>query len=330
MTAQRARCSLRRDVIGIARSETVFHAVILQVRGGRMLSVRHFDVQNADSTQSDAEVLGGVLSQYYVALSEKPDETQAGGAGLSRPSEVLLPVAPESSELEMLESSLGLRLRTAETPQDEQILGVARQNAKYSVEQNAKQRGGHGVAALEEVQEKLGLARLPHRIECFDNSNIHGQDAVASRVVFIDGAPDKNLYRRYKIRTVEGADDFATMREVLGRRVAALGREGDELPDLVVVDGGKGQLSQAVAILEELQIQGVAVVGLAKARTESDFRAKEVKSSLERIFIPGRKNPVNLLPHMPAYKLLTHVRDEAHRFAIAYHRSVRDKRVLGK
>jgi excinuclease ABC subunit C len=318
-----------RDVVGIARNEIIFHAVILQIRGGKMLSVRHFDVQNSDPTQSDAEILGEVLSQYYVALEERPDETQAGGSGLSRPSDVLLPVAPESAELEMLESSLGLKLRTAETPQDEQILGVARQNAKYSVEQNAKHGGGHGIAALEEVQEKLGLARLPHRIECFDNSNIHGEDAVASRVVFIDGAPDKNLYRRYKIKTVEGSNDFATMKEVLGRRFAALGREGDELPDLVVVDGGKGQLSQAVAILEELQVQGVAVVGLAKARTESDFRATDVKSSLERIFIPGRKNPVNLLPHMPAYKLLTHVRDEAHRFAITYHRNVRDKRIMG-
>ncbi|MBU6375112.1 MAG: excinuclease ABC subunit UvrC [Bdellovibrionales bacterium] len=319
-----------RDVIGIARSELVFHAVILQIRGGRLISVRHFDVQNADPILSDSEILGGVLTQYYVALDSKPDLSQAGGEGLSRPSEVLIPVPPENSEFEMLESSLGLRIRTSESPLDEQILGVARQNAKYSVEQNAKHSGGHGLAALEEVQEKLELSKLPHRIECFDNSNIHGEDAVASRVVFVDGAPDKNLYRRYKIKTVEGANDFATMREVLGRRFAALGREGDELPDLVVVDGGKGQLSQAVAILEELQIQGVAVVGLAKARTESDFRSTELKSSLERIFIPGRKNPVNLLPHMPAYKLLTHVRDEAHRFAISYHRQVRDKRVLGK
>lgn len=319
-----------RDVIGIARNDLIFHAVILQIRGGRLLSVRHFDVQNADSSQSDSEILGEVLSQYYVALDSRPDPSQAGGEGLSKPSEVLLPVPPETAELEMLESSLGLRIRTAEGPLDEQILGVARQNAKYSVEQNAKHSGGHGIAALEEVQEKLELTKLPHRIECFDNSNIHGGDAVASRVVFIDGAPDKNLYRRYKIKTVEGSNDFATMKEVLGRRFAALGREGDELPDLVVVDGGKGQLSQAVAILEELQVQGVAVVGLAKARTESDFRAKEVKSSLERIFIPGRKNPVNLLPHMPAYKLLTHVRDEAHRFAITYHRQVRDRRVMGK
>ena len=102
----------------------------------------------------------------------------------------------------------------------------------------------------------------------------------------------------------------------------------EELPDLVVVDGGKGQLSQAVAILEELSVQGVGVVGLAKARTESDFQSSEVKSSFERIFIPNRKNPVPLLPHTGAYKLLTHVRDEAHRFAVSYHRLLRSKRSL--
>src|SRR5262249_51530285 len=163
------------------------------------------------------------------------------------------------------------------------------------------------------------------RIECYDISNIHGQDAVASRVVFIDGAPDKNLYRRYKIRTVEGSNDFAMMKEVLDRRFS---NAEEALPDLVVVDGGKGQLSQAVAILDELGVQGVGAVGLAKARTESDFKSSEVKSSMERIFIPGRKNPVALLPHTGAYKLLVHVRDEAHRFAVSYHRLLRSKRSL--
>ena len=141
----------------------------------------------------------------------------------------------------------------------------------------------------------------------------------------MDGAPDKNLYRRYKIRTVEGSNDFAMMKEVLDRRFS---NSEEDLPDLVVVDGGKGQLSQAVAIMEELSIQGVGVVGLAKARTESNFTSTEVKSSFERIFIPNRKNSVPLLPHTSAYKLLTHVRDEAHRFAINYHRQLRSKRSL--
>lgn len=327
-----------RDVVGIARTDQVAHAVLLQIRGGKLLAVRHFDLQNADSSQGDGEILDQILSQYYVSLEKvdaADDRAFPGGEGLARPAEVLLPLAPENAgDLEILERSLGLKLRVAENAVDEKVLGVARQNARYAVEQHARRTAGHGVAALEEVQEKLGLPRLPHRIECYDISNIQGQDAVASRVVFIDGAPDKNLYRRYKIRTVEGSNDFAMMKEVLGRRFEAMSSpesaEGNEMPDLVVVDGGKGQLSQAVTILDELHVQGVAVVGLAKARTESDFRAKEVKSSLERIFIPNRKNPVSLLPHQPAYKLLVHVRDEAHRFAVSYHRLLRSKRSLGQ
>jgi excinuclease ABC subunit C len=172
--------------------------------------------------------------------------------------------------------------------------------------------------------EAVNLPKLPGRIECYDISNTQGEEAVASRVVFIDGAPDKNLYRRYKIKTVQGSNDFAMMREVLDRRFT----NDESLPDLVVVDGGKGQLSQAVAIMGELDVQGVSVVGLAKARTESDFQSTEVRSSHERIFIPNRKNPVPLLPHTAAYKLLVHVRDEAHRFAISYHRLLRSKKSL--
>jgi excinuclease ABC subunit C len=113
----------------------------------------------------------------------------------------------------------------------------------------------------------------------------------------------------------------------LGRRFQ---HADDTFPDLLVVDGGKGQLAQATTILEELNIQGMEVVGLAKAHTESDFRKKEVESSMERIFIPGRKNPVALLPHTEAYKLLTHIRDEAHRFAVSYHRLLRSKRTIKK
>jgi excinuclease ABC subunit C len=331
---QEAGVDRDRDVVGIARTEFLAHAVLLQIRGGKLLAVRHFDLQNADASQSDGEILDQVLTQYYVSLEKadpNDDRVFPGGSGLAQPSEVLLPIAPENTaDLELLERSLGLRIRLAETPQDEQVLNVARQNARYAVEQHARRTAGHGIAALEEVQEKLGLQRLPHRIECYDISNIQGQDAVASRVVFIDGAPDKNLYRRYKIRTVEGSNDFAMMKEVLGRRFESSSESDPEMPDLVVVDGGKGQLSQAVAILDELQVQGVAVVGLAKARTERDFKSSEVNSSLERIFIPNRKNPVSLLPHQAAYKLLVHVRDEAHRFAVSYHRLLRSKRVMGR
>ncbi len=292
------------------------HGVVLQIRGGKLVSVKHLQVQNLDLGAEASVLLAQFLGQFY---SEQAESAESGAAV----SEVLVSEAP--AELELLERTWGFTIRVPESEGEQRLVQVARTNARHGLEQAARRAKDHGVQALDEIMEKLHLSRLPQRIECFDISNTQGEDSVASRVVFVDGAPSKDLYRRYKIRTVEGANDFASMREVLGRRF-----EGDPvMPDLVVVDGGKGQLAQAVAILEELGVQGVAVVGLAKARTESDFQSSEVKSSQERIFIPNRKNPVALLPHTAAYRLLTHIRDEAHRFAITYHRKLRDKRSLG-
>ncbi len=310
-----------RDVMGVARrsGQVGGCGVVLQIRGGRMLAVKHFHLQNADPSLPEGKVLADFIAQHYIG-SEQGGEDMQG----VRANELLLPSAPE--DVELLERTFGLRIYVPETAAEEQLVNVARTNAEHSLEQAEKRSKGHGVEALEEVQKKLHLPKLPHRIECYDISNIQGEDPVASRVVFIDGAPDKSLYRRYRIRTVVGSNDFAMMKEVLERRFTGTDAR-DALPDLLIVDGGKGQLSQATTILEELGIPGIGVVGLAKARVESDFQSAEVKSSHERIFIPGRKNPVPLLPHTEAYKLLTHVRDEAHRFAITFHRQRRDKRI---
>ena len=302
-----------RDVVALEESQVA----VLKIRGGRLIAVKHLSLQNVETgahSQPDADLLADFLGQFYLAQKSDDEQQEIG------PQEILVSLAPNDPS-GVLERTLGISIRLPETELEKRLVSVAKTNVKHALEQAKKKPDGHGLQALEEVQHKLHLDRLPSRIECFDNSNFQGDDAVASRVVFIDGAPDKNLYRRYKIKTVTGANDFATMKEVLGRRFS---NTQEDLPDLVVVDGGKGQLSQAVAIMEELGVQGVAVVGLAKARTESDFRKTEVESTLERIFIPGRKNPVNLLPHTAAYKLLTHVRDEAHRFAIQYHRLLRD------
>lgn len=321
-----------RDIIGLAREGAEAHGALLVVRGGRLLAVRHFRFQNLDEGLPDAELLRDFLVQAYLGAArlEEAEDTPEEPK-VTQPSEILLPSAPD--DVEALERAVGATLRIADEGEkgahDRQLLNVAAANAKHALEQAGRSGAGHGARALEEVQKKLHLQRLPHRIECYDVSNTQGGDAVASRVVFLAGAPDKNLYRRYKIRTVEGQNDFAMMKEVLDRRFLSGGGAREELPDLIVVDGGKGQLSQAVAILDELGVQGVGVAGLAKARTERDFRASEVRSTLERVFIPGRKNPVALLPHTDAYKLLTHVRDEAHRFAVSYHRLLRGKRSLG-
>ena len=312
---------LDQDVFAFAAKEGVAHGVVLQVRGGKLLSVKHYSVQNYDGASEESRILYDFLAQHVLLMEE--------GNELVHAREFLMRELP--AEHGFLEEALGIRITRAKSPIQKQLLSVAETNARFAVENAKRESAGHGVQALEEIRDKLDLQQLPRRIECFDISNTQGEDSVASRAVFVDGAPEKTLYRRYKIKTVVGADDFASMREVFERRFSKMDSgPGNEKPDLVVVDGGKGQLAQARAIFEDLGIQGVDLVGLAKARTESDFRSSEVQSSMERIFIPNRVNPVPLYPHTRAYKLLTHVRDEAHRFAITFHRSLRDKRSLGK
>jgi excinuclease ABC subunit C len=151
-------------------------------------------------------------------------------------------------------------------------------------------------------------------MECFDISNIQGTDPVASMVVFVDGKPRKSEYRKFKIRSVAGPDDFASMREVVRRRLSRLQEEQQPLPDLIVIDGGKGQLSSAVEVLRDLDLQGQPVIGLAK--------------KLEEIYVPGRSDPEILPKASTSLRLLQRIRDEAHRFAVSYHRSLRSKRTL--
>ncbi len=179
----------------------------------------------------------------------------------------------------------------------------------------------------EELQQRLHLRNAPKRIECFDISNIQGRLAVGSMVTFDEGEPDKSRYRRFRIKTVPGADDFRMMYEVLKRRFARAKEEGS-YPDLLVVDGGKGQLNVALEVLRELEINEVDAVGLAKMRVERAPQSPELVRSEERVFLPGRKNPVVLRRNSNALFLLQRVRDEAHRFAITYHRQLRRRERL--
>jgi excinuclease ABC subunit C len=167
---------------------------------------------------------------------------------------------------------------------------------------------------LDRLRERLSLDRPPARIECYDISTIQGSETVGARVVFEQALPCKDGYRRFKIRTVAGQDDFASMREVLARRF----RRDDPAPDLVVIDGGAGQLDAALKAVPA----GVAVVGLAKARVLRGER------KYERVYLPGRRAPLALPPDAPETYLLARIRDEAHRFAIEYHRRLRAKRTV--
>ncbi len=193
---------------------------------------------------------------------------------------------------------------------------LAEVHFKKAIEKGKEREDG-----LLEIQKKLGLAKRPDRIECFDISTFQGQETVASQVVFENGSPAKEHYRRYKIKTVEGINDFASMYEVLSRRFKHA--EMDK-PDLLVVDGGKGQLAMAVAVLNDLGIYDIPVVGLAKSRVKSDFQSHQLEVTEERFYLPQRQNPVIFRPASLAFQILVGARDEAHRFAITYHRKLRE------
>jgi excinuclease ABC subunit C len=180
---------------------------------------------------------------------------------------------------------------------------------KQAEKLNPEQRS---VRLMKEIQEQLHMKKMPNHIECFDNSNLQGTNPVASCVVFRDGKPSRKEYRHFNIKTVIGADDFASMREIVFRRYSRLIAEGAELPDLIIVDGGKGQLSSAYAVLCELGIEKqVPIVGLAKR--------------IEEIFFPGDPMPYYLSRTGEPLKVVCHIRDEAHRFGITFHRQKRSK-----
>ncbi|GAJ04048.1 unnamed protein product, partial [marine sediment metagenome] len=203
------------------------------------------------------------------------------------------------------------------------LLGMAMDNAEniFKTERIAEHDTEE---ALRILRELLRLRRLPNRIECFDISNIGGADAAGSMVAFAGGSPKKPDYRRFRIKTVRGMDDYAMMYEVLKRRYK--GKEN--LPDLIMVDGGKGQLGVALSVMKELKIEGVDVIGLAK-EAGNDISEKErtsVRKGEDRVYIPKRKDPVYLSRYPDALFLLQRVRDEAHRFAISYHRKLKEKK----
>lgn len=256
------------------------------------------------------------------------------------PPELLLSTRPDQEEelAELLGERRGGAVSVSVPVRGEKrrLVELALRNARLlATREGATVRG---LRALEELQEVCGLRALPRRIECFDNSNIEGQDAVAAMVVFIDGRPEPAEYRRYRVKTVEGADDYATMREILHRRFRrALEAEGEgparredrrgwARPDLLVVDGGKGQVAAAQAVLADLGLHDQALIGLSKPRTE---HARGEREATDKIVLPGAKDPLRLDPHRPALQILQAIRDEAHKTAIGYHRDTRRRRQLG-
>ncbi len=302
-----------RDVIalartGEARTDTAV-AQVLFVRDGAVVSVRTVPLPGAAG--APAEILESFHVQFYDARKYVPQE-------------VLVEALPE--ERELVEEYLSLlrganvKLRVPMRGAGRQLMEMAHKNAAVGLRAHRRDRQA-ATEALEGLAKALSLPGPPAVIECFDVSHLQGREVVASMVRFVDGRPDREAWRHYRLRSVVRNDDFAAMNEILGRRYRDAADGGTAArPDLIVVDGGKGQLSAARAALQELGMPDPPVVGLAKARA-----GKIGEGAFERVFLPGRSSPVIPAADSAETLLLARIRDEAHRFAITYHRKLRSK-----
>jgi len=302
------------DVIGFAAEEDRAVVQIFPLRGGKMVDRHSFHLENVGG-QDVTTILESFGLEYY-------------GSAPSVPPQIVVPrdAGDLSALADLLSERRGARveIRSAERGEKRRLQLLADENALHVLRSDlaaGEQRRLRRVEALEELREALNLESLPLRIECFDISTAMGQHNVGSMVVFQDGQPKKAHYRKFAIRGQEGMDDFAAMQEMISRRFARLaaGPAADEYdesfaatPNLVVVDGGKGQLSAALAAMQAYDLPRVAVVSLAKRE--------------EEVFVPGRPGPVLLSRHDPGLQLLQRIRDEAHRFAVGFHRQRRESR----
>jgi excinuclease ABC subunit C len=300
------------DIFGFYREADSVEIQRLTIRGGKLLGGKS-DLFSGQLSP-DADILESYINQYYAEGQEIPEE-------------VLLPFPLEGREglADLLSERRGRRVQVLVPERGEKraLVAMANKNAELSF-QARRDREHSQQATLQQLQERLHLRNFPHRIECFDMSNIQGTNPVGSMVVFTDGEPDKGRYRKFQVKTVEGPDDFASMYEVLSRRYTRA-MEEDDLPDLIMVDGGKGQLNIAQAVLWELGIESPDLISIAKSRLKPAQGKDDKQRTEERFFLPGRKNPVTFPPNSPALFLLQRVRDEAHRFAITYHKARRAK-----
>ncbi|HEX9113640.1 MAG TPA: excinuclease ABC subunit UvrC [Nitrospirota bacterium] len=300
------------DVIGMAFEAGRVDIQALFIRNGMLLGRKDFYLDDVRG-MTEEEVLSDFLRQFYAKEMIVPQE-------------VLLPI--EVADRGTLEAWLAekrgakVEVLVPQRGRKRELVQMASDNAAQSLrERLLSKRSKERI--LMRLQAELGLRNLPRRIEAFDISTIQGAESVASMVSFEDNVPDKRNYKKFRIRTVTGQDDFASMAEVIRRRYSKAKEEGT-LPDLILIDGGKGQLNTALDVLRELDIAEPDVIGLAKARSGEEGREQE----FERVFLPGVEEPIILEPTSSTTHLVARVRDEAHRFAITYHRQLREKRAI--
>ena len=294
-----------RDVIALSKENDFGIVVIVRIRNGRITSREKLSMSNLD--ENDGATIKTVITQFYLNTDFIP-------------SDICVQVLPESiDDLKLwLQEKRRKKVNISVPVKGEKAKQVrlAYQNAKLLLGEwilNKKKRKDLVPKMIQQLQDDLQLKAPPRKIECFDISHLGGTNTVASMVCFVDAKPRKSLYRKYNIKTVEGIDDFASIREVIFRRYKRVKEEGTGLPDLIVVDGGKGQLSMAVSALRELGLDYVPIISLAK--------------KLEEVFVPGYSDAQTIHKQSSGLILLRQLRDEAHRFAIEFHRQKRSKSI---
>jgi excinuclease ABC subunit C len=308
---------LDRDVFAVAAGEENGCGVVFKIREGKLLGSQHIYMDNVTG-ETDAGLQARVLEKYYLETLELvPDEILLQEIIGSEEEDTLRALISEKQKEERQEKK-NIRFVVPQIGEKAHLVEMCRQNARHHLEEYLIQKQKRGEAAREHygltaLRELLHLPKLPQRIECFDNSHLQGTDYVSSMVCFEKGKPKKSDYRKFKLNSFDGSDDYAAMAEVIRRRYAGSLSTELPLPDLIVVDGGKGQVNTAFQTMNTLGLS-IPVIGLAKR--------------IEEIFTPQAQDPFNLPKTSPALKLLQQLRDEAHRFAITYHRNLRSKRIL--
>ncbi len=306
--------NVNQDIISISSDDFMAGISLLQIRDGRLTNKKDFEISKNDYDSED-EIISYFIKEYY----EMTDITDI-------PKEILFSANIDKEEKNILEQWLCAKkgskvsINPKNNKKNEDILELALKNSNYHLEEmkvkslqeiqnNYNETGSY-------IQEKLGLKKFPHVVECFDISHIQGTNTVASMVSFYNGMPKKSEYKRYKIKTVEEGkpDDFKSMREVVLRRYSRLLKEEKPFPDLIIIDGGKGQLSSAVEILNELGLKNQDIISLAKR--------------IEEVFIPEQSQSIIFPLNSPALYFFQRIRDEAHRFAITFHRHLREKSAI--
>ena len=306
--------NINQDIISLSSDDYMGGISVLQIRDGRLTNKKDFEITKSDYDVEE-EIISFFIKEYYLLASE--DDI---------PSEIIFSSHINSEDKKMYEEWLSSKkgskviINPGRTKKNDDILELALKNSTYHLQEmkvkslqelqnNYNETGSY-------IQEKLGLKNFPHRVECFDISHIQGTNTVASMVSFFNGMPKKSEYKRYKIKSVPDGkpDDFQSMKEVVTRRYSRLLKENMPFPDLIIIDGGKGQLSSAVKILKDIGVKKQDIVSLAK--------------KIEEVFVPNNSQSVIFPINSPALYFFQRIRDEAHRFAITFHRSLREKEAI--